>query len=65
MSDLTMDGLRDWHAYPPSLEEVKDWRRCRRRMDEQGILFSWTAAGMMEICALGDAEDRFEAMGLL
>ena len=65
LRDLTMYGLRDWHAYPPSLEEVIDWRRCRQRMDEQGTLVSWTAAGMMEICALGDAERRYEAMGIV
>jgi len=57
--------FRNWKAYPPSLDEVKEWRAGLDWMHDQGMFVSWSAQGFDNIHHMGDAERRFEAMGLL
>src|SRR5258707_911899 len=35
-------GIRDWNAYPPTLKEVKEWRRQQTAYAPQRIRVSWT-----------------------
>jgi hypothetical protein len=58
-------GNRNWAAYPPSLQEVKDWRRSLNAINDRGLLVSWTSEGFNHICAMSDAEKHYQAMGLI
>ena len=58
-------GTRDWKAYPPTVKEVRAWRRSMTRRADRGIFVSWTGAGWVRIHHMGEAEKRFKAMGLL
>ena len=58
-------GTRDWKAYPPTVKEVRAWRRSMTRRADRGIVVSWTGAGWVRIHHMGEAEKRFKAMGLL
>ena len=58
-------GIRDWQAYPPTVEEVKAWRSSMNRATERGMTVSWTIAGWTHIRRMCDAEKRYEALGLL
>jgi len=61
----TIEGTRDWNAYPPTLEEVKAWRQSMKKLAERGRMVSWTGAGGIHILRMAKAEKRFKAIGLL
>jgi hypothetical protein len=60
----TMWGLRDYRKYPPTVAEVREWRRGMSELLSRCTV-SWTAEGFNRIIVMGDAEKRYEAIGLL
>ena len=58
-------GTRDWKAYPPTLREVKAWRASMTRMAESYITVSLTGPCFIRLHHMSEAEDRYQAMGLL
>lgn len=57
-------GERDWDRFPPSLEEVKDWRAGQDMQARQGMMISLNGIGAARLFAMSDAEKRFKEMGL-
>jgi hypothetical protein len=62
---IPMWGLRDYRRYPPTVEEVIDWRRGVNAMNARGMMVSWTGEGFNRIFAMSDAEKHYRAMGLI
>jgi hypothetical protein len=63
--DEMMWGLRDYRRYPPTVEEVIDWRRGVNAMNARSMMVSWTGEGFNRIFAMSDAEKHYRAMGLI
>jgi hypothetical protein len=57
--------VRDWDRFPPSIAEVRAWRSEMNWIAERGIMLSFNGIGAARIGAMGDAEKRFKAIGLL
>jgi hypothetical protein len=56
---------RDWNRHPPTLAEVKAYRRERKESAKRPIFVNLSAEGAAEITAMIEAEKRFQAMGLI
>jgi hypothetical protein len=61
----TIFGTRDYEKYPATLAEVKAWRQDVTDRINRGIFVNPSVIGFNRMIVMVEAEERYQAMGLL